>query len=267
MHLGALEYLVMTINKIKIIFLLTALLLPALTWAGGDDTGLIVGVETEKKLNKKLSLSLEAEFRSRNDFRTADRVSVGLGATYKFTKWLKADLGYQLLIDNNREKISYNPSTLDEDGNEVVNYNNWRPSYWGTRHRAYTLLTGSYKAGRVSLSLREGWRYTYRPERTARRYDFDNQLWEDKVIDTKHSHLLRSRFKIEWDIPKCKFDPWASVELFNNMALDKVRYSAGIDYTVKKMHSFGLYYRYQRVYDDEDEGNIHNIGLSYKYKF
>ena len=61
--------------------------------------------------------------------------------------------------------------------------------------------------------------------------------------------------------------PWASVELFNNWSLDKVRYTAGIDYVVKKKHSFSLYYRYQRVYDDDEEGNMHSLGLSYKFKF
>lgn len=254
-------------NKFKIILLLASLALPVVMYAADDDLGLTVSVEAEKKFNKKVTLSLESEFRSRNDFRTADRVSVGMGGSYKFTKWLKADAGYQLLIDNNREKITYNAPTLDDDGNEVVNYNNWRPSYWGTRHRVYASLTGSYKFNRVEFSLREGWRYTYRPERTTERYDFDNEQWEDKVIDTKHSHMLRSRLKLEWDIPKCKFDPWASVELFNNWSLDKVRYTAGVDYTVQKKHAFSLYYRYQRVYDDEDEGNIHNIGLSYKFKF
>ena len=141
----------MTIDKFKTIFLLAALVLPALSWAGDDDAGLIVGVSVEKKLNKKASLSLETEFRSRNDFRTADRVNVGISGDYKLTKWLKADAGYQLLIDNNREKITYNPSTVDEDGNEVVNYNNWRPSYWGTRHRVFASLTGSYRLGRVDF--------------------------------------------------------------------------------------------------------------------
>ena len=259
----------MTINKFKTIFLLAALVLPALSWAGDDDAGLIVGVSVEKKLNKKASLSLETEFRSRNDFRTADRVNVGIGGDYKLTKWLKADLGYQLLIDNNREKITYNEPLvlLDDEGNEVLNYNNWRPSDWGLRHRLYASLTGSYKIGRVGLSLRERWRYTYRPECTTERYDFDNSIWEDKVIETMHSHVLRSRLKLEWDIPKWKFDPWASVELFNNWSLDKVRYTAGIDYVVKKKHSFSLYYRYQRVYDDDEEGNMHSLGLSYKFKF
>ena len=181
----------------KTIALLVLLALPMMVSAGNNDAGLIVGAEAEKKLNKKLSLAIEAEFRSRNDFRTADRISLGLNGSYKITKWLKAELGYQLLIDNNHEKISYNEPTIDDDGNQVVNYNNWRPSYWGTRHRFYALLTGSYKLNRVEFSLREGWRYTYRPEHTTKRYDFDNAMWEDKVINTKHYHILRSRFKVE----------------------------------------------------------------------
>ena len=275
LHAGKLFCLQVTLDTqiikmktFKTIALLVLLALPMMVSAGNNDAGLIVGAEAEKKLNKKLSLAIEAEFRSRNDFRTADRISLGLNGSYKITKWLKAELGYQLLIDNNHEKISYNAPTIDDDGNKVVNYNNWRPSYWGTRHRFYALLTGSYKLNRVEFSLREGWRYTYRPEHTTKRYDFDNAMWEDKVINTKHYHVLRSRFKVEWDIPKWKFDPWASIELFNNLSLDKIRYAAGIDYTIKKKHAFSLFYRYQQVYDkDEEEGNIHNIGLSYKFKF
>lgn len=257
-------------KNIKIIAVLAAILLPLVAWAGDNDAGLTVGVAAEKKFNKKASVELEAEFRSRNNLRTADRVSLGLTGAYKITRWLKADAGYQLLIDNNHEKISYNPSTIDDDGNEVVNYNNWRPSYWGTRHRVFASLTGSYKIGRVELSLRERWRYTYRPERTVTRYDFDNEQWEDKLIATKHSHMLRSRFKVDWDIPNWKFDPWASVELFNNWSLQKVRYAVGADYSLRKKHVFGVYYRFQDMCgdeDDDDEGNLHTIGLSYKFKF
>ena len=49
---------------------------------------------------------------------------------------------------------------------------------------------------------------------------------------------------------------------------DVMATTTGIDYTIKKKHAFSLFYRYQQVYDkDEEEGNIHNIGLSYKFKF
>lgn len=255
--------------RLKHLLVLMLMALPVTTWAN-DDSGLIAGVAVEKKINKKSSVEAEVELRTRNHFRTIDRFSIGVSAEYKLLKWLKVDAGYQLLIDNNREKISYNlPNPIEDDeGKMVPNYNNWRPSYWATRHRVFASLTGSYKFGRVNFSLRERYRYTYRPQHSTTRYDFDNQYWEDDDIKSKHSHMLRSRLKLSWDIPKCKFSPWASAELFNNLSLDKVRYIAGVDYTLKKTHTFSAYYRYQRVYsDDETEPNCHSMGLSYKFKF
>ena len=229
-----------------------------------DDTGLIVGATVEKKINKKASTEAEVEFRSRHDFRTADRVSLGVSGEYKLASWLKASAGYQLLICNNQEKISYK---LDDDGTTHL-YNKWRPSFWGLRHRANAALTASIKWRRVSFSLREAYRYTYRPATTTTRYDFDNAWWEDTRVKTSHQHVLRSRLKAQWDIPKCKFTPWVSGELFNNMRLDKVRLQAGVDYAPAKQHTFGLYYRFQYVcLDEEEEPNAHHIGLSYKFKF
>lgn len=256
-----------TMKPIKLIALLALLILPSQAWAGDDDAGLIVSAAVEKKFNKKAGVEFEAEFRSRNNFRTADRLSLGISADYKLLKWLKVDAGYQLLIDNNIEKITYNAPTIDDNGNEVVNYNNWRPSYWGLRHRVFASVTGSYKIGRVSLSLRERWRFTYRPQQTTTRYDFDNEYWEDTEVKSKSVHMLRSRLKAEWDIPSCKVDPWASVELFNDLALEKVRYSIGADYSLKKKHTFGLYYRYQDICGEDEEGSMHSLGVSYKFKF
>lgn len=253
--------------KKLIIALLVATTLPIATQAADDDAGLLVGVSVEKKFNKQWSLELEGEFRSRNNFCTTDRLSLGLSGAYKPLKWLKLDAGYQLLIDNNIEKITYNEPTIDDEGLEVINYNNWRPSYWGLRHRVFASVSASYKIGRVELSLRERWRYTYRPEKTTTRYDFDNQCWEDTQVKSTNKHILRSRFKVDWDIPSCKVDPWASVEVFNYSMLDKIRYSLGVDYSVQKKHIFGLYYRYQRIYNDDEEGNTHYVGASYKFKF
>lgn len=252
-------------KKYLIISLLIAILSATAAWASDDDAGLVVSATVEKKLNKKASIGFETEFRSRNNLRTADRVSLGVNGEYKLHKWLKLDAGYQFLVDNNEEKITYN---VDDDGEETISYNNWRPSYWGTRHRVFASVTGSYKIGRVSLSLRERWRYTYRPEHTTTRYDFDNEYWEDTQVKSKSSHVLRSRLKLNWDIPKCKIDPWISAELFNDWSLEKIRYSVGADYSLRKKHTFTVFYRYQDMRGAEDnEHNIHDIGLSYKFKF
>ena len=236
---------------------LCAALYPTLSHA--DDAGLIASIEASHKFSKKLSVGLEAEFRSRNDFRTADRVGLGADISYKVLPWLKASAGYTLLIDNNREKITY-----QDDG---VSYNNWRPSYWGLRHRFNVSLTASHKIRRVEVSLRERWQYTYRPAKTIDNFDFDEGEWEDHEVRAKGKNVLRSRLQLEWDIPKCKFDPFASAELHTTRELEKTRFIVGVSHSLKKKHNFKLYYRYQLSGSSIDEPNIHMLGMGYTYKF
>ena len=228
--------------------------------AVADDSGLILNAGAEKKINKKFTVGTELEFRTRNNWRTADRVALSVDGQYKLLPWLKGGVGYVLLIDNNPEKINYH-----EDGD----YNNWRPSYWATRHRFTASLTASYTyKKRLTVSLRERYQYTYRPAHTTTRYDFDNTCWEDTEVKSKHKSLLRSRLKVEYDIRHCPVDPFASVEFYNSLRLDKTRLQLGADYKIKKKHTLSLFYRYQIVNDDEDsETNIHMVGLGYSFKF
>ncbi len=224
-----------------------------------DDAGLVLSAGASHKFTKRLSADFEVEFRSRNDFRTADRVSLGPSVSYKLFPWLKASADYNLLIDNNREEITYQ--------DDEVSYNNWRPSYWGVRHRFNVSLTGSYKINRVEVSLRERWQYTYRRSRVIDNFDFDNGEWEDHEVRGKGKNVLRSRLQLEWDIPKCKFDPFASVEFHTTRELEKTRFIVGVNHTIKKTHAFKAYYRYQVTGSGSDEPNIHLLGLGYTYKF
>lgn len=241
----------------------TALLaVMSLTATAQTEGGLIAGAEVEKKVNKQLSVGVEAELRTRNDFKTMERWSLGLAASYKFNKWLKADAGYTLLNTNFREDISYKSSGA---------YNNWRPSYWGIRHRVHASLTGTYKfQNNLRLSLRERWQYTYRPEKTVTRWDFDNESWEDKVRAGKGKNQLRSRLQLEYDKKKALLTPYASVELYNSWAIEKIRYTVGTDINVTKSHTFNVFYRYQNmknVEEDVYDPDMHYIGVGYKFKF
>ncbi len=229
--------------------------------SSADDSGLIVAAGVDKKVSKKLTVGAELEFRSRNNWRTADRLALSLDAQYKLLSWLKAGAGYELLVDNNPEKISYHT-----DGD----LNNWRPSYWGTRHRLNATLTGTYTyKKRFSVSLRERYQFTCRPTHTTCRYDFDNAFWEDTDVNSRCKHVLRSRLKLEYDPRNCPVDPWASVEFFNALKLEKTRVQVGADYKIKKKHTLTLYYRYQAVNGDEDETetDMHMVGLGYNFKF
>ena len=90
--------------KVIIVALMTAMSMPL--FAQSDDFGLDFSLEAQKKFSKQWSMSLEGEYRTRDNTKTSDRWSLGLGVDYKVAKWLKASAGYTFLYDNN-EKISY----------------------------------------------------------------------------------------------------------------------------------------------------------------
>lgn len=235
-------------------------LMAGMAFAQTDDCGLQLSLGASHKLNKKFTVSAEGEMRTRNDFRTMDRWSLGIDGAYKLCKHAKLSAGYTLLYDNNIEKIS---------GDAVEGITKWRPSYWGIRHRFNISLSGDVDWHRFTFSLRERWQYTFRPEKTVPRYDFDDEQWEDKTIKATSKNVLRSRLQVEYNIPKSKVDPYANVELFNAWSLQKVRYVIGADWKMSKKHTISAFYRYQTVNgdDDDNECNIHIVGVEYKFKF
>src|SRR5574344_53234 len=79
--------------------------------AGNDDSGLWLDAGATKKLGTQWSLSADAEFRTRNDFKTVDRWSGGLSAAYRVNSYLKMSAGYELLYDNNEEKMSFHSNS------------------------------------------------------------------------------------------------------------------------------------------------------------
>ena len=118
-------------KKFRILSILTMAMLTQPLMAQSE-AGTMMELGVEKKLSKKVSLGLDAEWRTRNNFKTTDRWSVGIGADYKPIKNIKLAAGYILLNDHFREDISYNA-----DGS----YNNLRPSYWCIRHRVHDSVT------------------------------------------------------------------------------------------------------------------------------
>lgn len=245
--------------RIFVLMVLTAMSLPTMA---DSEAGLILGADVEKKLTQKLDVGVGVEMRTRNNFKTMDRWNFGIDAGYKFNKWLKVSAGYNLLNTNFREKINYKSSGA---------HKNWRPSYWGIKHRFNAAVTGTYKfSNNIRISLRERWQYTYRPEKTTERWDFSDGVWEDKVRSGKGKNQLRSRFQIEYDKRKALFTPYISLETYHSWGIEKLRYVVGTDIRLMKHHSLGVFYRYQdmkNVDDDDYDPNMHHFGVNYKFKF
>lgn len=232
----------------------------ALPAFAADDFGTSYAIEAEHKITKRTSVGAEVELRTRNSSRTLDRWSGSVAVEYKVCRPMKLSAGYALLYDNNLEKLSY---TADGEVHK------WRPSHWATRSRFHLSVSGNVDVGRLNLSLRERWQFTFRPEKIVDRYDFVDKEWERDFVGSKRRHVLRSKLEAEYNIKHCKFTPFVNGELFNSMALDKARFQVGTSYKIDKQHVLKAYYQYQIVNEDDDdnETNSHLVGISYKFKF
>jgi len=234
-----------------------------------DDFGIWSEANVEKVISKRLLLDGGLELRTRDDgFGEFDRWSVGIGATYKLTDWLKASMSYSLLDDHNHKVNSSGKKYSD---------------YWGGRHRVNFSLTASQQFGKFSLSLRERWQYTYRPEKTVDRYwnytdEDDDAVYGEPVIKkgttqthtyrAKGSNKWRQRLQLKYKLTK-QWRPYLCAEsTVGGDGLDKMRYSLGTEIRLTKQHSLDVKYLYQHSYKDSDsEGNRHVLGLGYTFKF
>ncbi len=240
--------------------------------AQSDDFGLDFSVEAEKKIDKQWSVSLEGELRRRDDAKTNDRWSLGLGVDYKIAKWVKASAGYSLLYDNTK-RISYSDQEDVDDGDfDEVGLPKKCAQYWAPRHRFNVSLTFDKKLfGDFRFSLRERWQYTWRPEHTvSERWSYLDEAYDGKAKTYGGSgkNVLRSRLQVEYDKKGLSLTPYANVEFWNAWKLQKTRYTVGLDWKLSKQHAVGAFYYYQKVNDDDDlEPNRHLLGVSYKFKF
>jgi hypothetical protein len=254
-------------------------------------------------LNKSLELSLEGEYRTQDMSSMTERIATGISLSYKnkTVPFLKADVGYSVMSMHGlgETAIKYNTDDegnfeVDDDGNLIPKHMNVDAPYWYTRHRVTASLTGSVKWGRFKFSLRERYQFTHRMrsycDRTRWYYDPFHKMFPEDVPEyyldddpesddysymtdekkSKSDHKLRSRLAVSYDIKKCPFEPFAEVEVYNELdnafAYDKIRYTIGTEYKINKEHKLSLYYRYQD-YADVDEVSGHVLGVGYAFEF
>ena len=272
------------------------LLLAASTVVAQSDFGVWTSIEASTKLNKQFELSLEGEYRTQDNSTHTERIATGIGLSYKnkTIPFLKADVGYSVMsmYGLGETAIKYRTDDdgnfeMDDEGNLIPKHMNVDSPYWYTRHRATASLTGSVKWGRFKFSLRERYQFTHRMRSYCDRerwyymtYKKEFYLDDDPESDdysymtdekkSKSDHKLRSRLAVSYDIKSCAFEPFAEVEVYNQLdrtfAYDKVRYTIGTEYKINKEHKVKVYYRYQD-YADIDEVSGHVLGLGYAFEF
>ena len=239
---------------IRFALVLSALLLTSVgVKAEGDDFGIWTEANVEKKVSRNLSIDAGVEMRTRDHVKTVDRWSGSIGASYKLTDWLKASADYTFLYDNNEK--------WNDKQTKVA-------CFWGVRHRFNVSLTGSVDFGNLSVSLRERWQYTYRPEKTVERTKVSNGKVEDKTYNGKGKNVWRNRLQLKYKLTSL-WRPYVNGETYvAGSGLEKYRLSAGTEIRLSKKHSFDVKYLFQKsCSDDDDEGNRHILGFGYTFKF
>jgi hypothetical protein len=227
-----------------------------------SDFGGSYNLEFSKKLTKQLGVSLDGEYRTRNNFRTTDRFMTTLGADYKLNDAMKVGADYTLI-------------NLDAVENKF--------SDWEVRHRWSVFLTLSKQIGRVSFSLREKYQQTYRQGVPGTEVDStfnrDALGWEYETKERANpKKVLRTRLQASWDIRKSKFEPYASIEVFHllndpvNTGAGRLRYTIGTDYKLTKKDKLTLFYRYNNELTtnrsgEEEDPDSHYIGIGFSHKF
>lgn len=228
-------------------------------------------------LAKNLSLDWSEQVRMHNNVSDVDKIVSSVGVSYKALPWLKVGASYNFVNARDEE--------TDALGNTTVE--------WKTRHQANVDVTGSYKIGRVKLSLRERVRFNFRAD-SVNKYEHANPFI-----------TLRSRLKAAYDIRQCRWEPYAAVELYTTLNarnavpnyknyemaykqyISRLRFTLGTEFKINNYHRLDIYYHFHmnQAYDarykgnnakPENQGNLkswtnekqncHVIGIDYKFK-
>ncbi|NJN50113.1 MAG: DUF2490 domain-containing protein [Polaribacter sp.] len=104
------------------------------------------------------------------------------------------------------------------------------------------------------------------------RYQNKNELGISEALGDIPSENLRFRTSFTYKIKNWPLDPEASVELFNrfqdgrNLTFNKLRFTVGTSYEIKKIGKFEIYYRYETNDNTFNLEQLDVLGLGYVYK-
>lgn len=216
---------------------------------------------------------------------------------------VKFGTGYAFLRDRNPQEDK--GIKAKENYTQKGKRNGWNVDsvidhgYWRNKHRAWFDVQAKLTLGRFSLSVRERYQFTcynavicnrdtyrqrYRdlapPGFIGDTYVYNGEKYTEyeqvyiKETDSKEAkdrHYLRSRFALDYNIPRCPVDPFVTVEFSNNLSegmnLEKTRYTVGADWKITKQHTLSFAYLYDDGQDDDSNGNLHVLEIGYKFEF
>jgi hypothetical protein len=215
--------------------LLIILLLSTSVFAQDKDFGIWYGISASHKINKKLELNLSTDVRTFRKAAKVDEAFIEGGLTYDFNKYLSVAGSYRL-------------SKSIEDNS----------SYY-FRHKVFLDFKGSIPAGNLSFSARL-------------RFQTRTKTYIQNEQDKHPDYTGRIKLKAVYKTPVFPIDPYVYAESFTPMfsdktrSIEKIRYSAGLEFKIAKKQSVELEYIFQRDYLPH-VSDLNIISVNYNIKF
>lgn len=210
-----------------------------------NDFGIWSSVAVSKSLSKKATIVGELENRTADNSSLISRWGVQLGASYKVVKFLSIGAAYQFQYYND------------------IKYSDFQP-----RNRFIVYGQGKYKWENFSFSLRERFQLTTKDE--SDRIKASGKINTYKI---NPSSVWRNRLKVEYDIHKSHFSPYASFESFYQLnnpdgnAFEGLRYTVGTSYKINKRNFLDISGIYHKEINADEPTNQSVISLGYTYNF
>lgn len=201
-----------------------------------NDFGVWGSIAVTHKFSRKLSATIEEQFRFNQNASNLVQYFTDAGLEYSISKKFKVALCYRFI-------------------------NSDQYTYYSKRHRLYADLSYKTKSSRLQLLLRT----------RLQEQQQDIHSSEHGRIPAWYS---RNKITAKIDLNK-KYSPYVSAELFYMISapnedggiIDKMRYAAGVEYEFNRVHAIDLYYLIQQDKNVNDPLTDFVVGLGYAFSF
>jgi hypothetical protein len=200
------------------------------------DFGVWASVSARHKITQKLSVTVEEQFRFNQNATAIGQYFTDAGLEYALSKKFKLGISYRFI-------------------------NSFQNTYYSKRHRVYVDLSFKTKYSSLQIILR------------TRLQEQQKDLYSS---ETGYLPEWYSRNKVTLKLNNGrKFLPYVSTELFYMIAapntvksiVDKMRYTAGMEYEFNRVHAVDVYYLIQHDINVNNPIADYVAGIGYVYTF
>ena len=238
------------------LMLILALALPVSAFGQTFSAGGRAAAGVDCKLAKGLHVSVEEEVRSGDNFSKLGSLRTDVSFSYKPFKYLKIGAGYTLINPYKAGKEIITPATVTTPADT-----SYYSGFWSPRHRVYADVSGHYKLGLFSFSIKERIQFTHNTDTGINPYQTTrNALASKTKLGVKYTGFLHVTPEVAFEVRAALNDPWGTAsgtELYTSKTkkayysyqhtgythayIDRLRLNLGAEIELSRNHTLEPY--------------------------